>query len=266
MRLRRNLIQYFQLTDALGWANGTAAFIGSKKQKPGRYQLYSTGIKSPITLRGKTFDFNTFRQVFVYREYNFEMPFAPKSIIDGGGNIGLASVFFANRFPEAKIICIEPDADNFDLLKFNTQLYPNIKPIQAGVWHKPAYLRVVDNGYGHWGFMVKEVEAHEPNAIYSVSINQLMEENQLQEIDLLKLDIEGSEKEVLTENYQSWLPKTKVLVIELHDRMKAGTTKAFFKAIASYDFSTEQIGENMVCYRSDVWEELLNMKGKKKKD
>lgn len=263
MKLRRNLIQYFQLTDALGWSSGTSAFIGSKRQKQGRYQVHANGIKTPITLRGKTFDFNTFRQVFVYKEYNFEMPFNPKTIIDGGGNIGLASVFFANRFPDAKIFCIEPDAENFDLLKFNTQPYPNVKPIQAGIWHKPAYLKVVDKGYGHWGFMVQEVSANEPNAIYSVSINQLMRENQLSEIDLLKLDIEGSEKEVLTENYHDWLPKTKVLVIELHDRMKAGTTKAFFKAITEYDFSVEQIGENMVCYRADVWDALLNMKRKK---
>jgi FkbM family methyltransferase len=263
MNLRRNLIQYFQLTDAFGWVNGTSLFMRSKQKSKGLYSTSITGAVHPIHLRSGTFDFNTFRQVFVYKEYNFEMPFSPQTIIDGGGNIGLASVFFANRFKGSQIFCIEPDGENFELLKTNTKAYSNIKPIQAGVWHKPAYLKVVDNGYGHWGFMVKEVESTEPNAIYSVSISQLIQENNLNEIDLLKLDIEGSEKEVLTENYQDWLPKTKVLVIELHDRMKAGTTKAFFKAIATYDFSVEQIGENMVCYRGDVWEMLLNSKKKK---
>ena len=263
MKLRRNLIQYFQLTDAFGWIDGTTLFMRSKQKSKGMYTTKPQGIAHPISLRSGTFDFNTFRQVFVYKEYNFEIPFTPRTIIDGGGNIGLASVFFANRFKGAKILCIEPDGENFELLKLNTKAYPEVKPIQAGVWHKPAYLKVVDHGYGHWGFMVKEVEPTEPGAIYSVSIGQLLLENNLIEIDLLKLDIEGSEKEVLTDNYQEWLPKTKVLVIELHDRMKAGTSHAFFKAITSYNFSVEQIGENMVCYRNDVWQLLLDSKRKK---
>lgn len=262
MRLRRNLIQYFQLTDALGWYDGTSSFIRSKQKKNGEYSIQPTGVAHPIYLRGGTYDFHTFRQVFVYKEYNFEMPISPKVIIDGGGNIGLASVFFANRFNEARIICIEPDTSNFDVLQRNTKPYNRVTCVQAGVWHRPANLQVVDQGYGHWGFMVKEVAPSEPDSIYSVSISQIMQEHNLVEIDLLKLDIEGSEKEVFTENYSDWLPKTKVLVVELHDRMKAGTSQAFFKAIASYNFSVEQIGENLVCYRSDIWDMILSKKKK----
>jgi FkbM family methyltransferase len=238
----------------MGWIDGTRLFIKSKQQKKGEYQIHPDTLKHPLSLRGKTFDFNTFRQVFVYKEYNFKMPFSPKVIIDGGGNIGLASVFFANRFPEANIVCVEPDGENFDLLKRNVAAYTSIKPLQAGIWHRPAHLAIVDEGYGHWGFMVKEVPAEEKGSIYSLSIDKIMQDFGFNEIDLLKLDIEGSEKEVFSENYQHWLPKTKVLVVELHDRMKQGTTKAFFKAISEYDFSVEQIGENMVCYRNDIYQ------------
>jgi FkbM family methyltransferase len=249
MKLRRNLIQYFQLTDALGWWEGTRAFIYSKKKSTGFYSLKVPDNQYACQLRSGTFDINTFRQVFVYKEYRFDVPFNPTTIIDGGGNIGLASVYFANRFPQATIYCIEPDKGNFELLVKNTGPYKQVKPIQAGVWHRPAHLAVVDEGYGHWGFMVKEVSEKEPNAIYSVSIEQLMRENSWQEIDILKLDIEGSEKEVFTENYDTWLPKVKILVVELHDRMKAGTSHAVF--------------ENLICYRQDTWE--LLMKSKKKK-
>lgn len=256
------MIQYFQLTDALGWYDGTTSFIRSKQKKAGEYTIQPPGVEYPIYLRGATYDFNTFRQVFVYKEYNFEMPFSPKVIIDGGGNIGLASVFFANRFNEARIFCIEPDGSNFEVLQRNTKPYKRVTCIQAGVWHRPAHLQVVDQGYGHWGFMVKEVAANEPNSIYSVSISQIMQEQNLTEIDLLKLDIEGSEKEVFSENFADWLPKTKVLVVELHDRMKAGTSQAFFKALTSHNFSVEQMGENLVCYRADIWEMVLAKKQK----
>ena len=64
--------------------------------------------------------------------------------------------------------------------------------------------------------------------------------------DIVKLDVEGSEKEIFSENYEGWLPKKKVLIVELHDRMKKGCRKAVFQAISRYDFSLQVAGENLV--------------------
>jgi len=77
-----------------------------------------------------------------------------------------------------------------------------------------------------------------------------MERFQLEEIDLLKIDIEGAEKELFSTNYESWLPKTKVLYIELHDRYRKGTATSFFKAICQYDFSIFLGRENLICIRN----------------
>ena len=71
------------------------------------------------------------------------------------------------------------------------------------------------------------------------------------EIDLLKIDIEGAELEVFSNNYESWLPKTKALIIETHDQDRKGTTRPFFSTIAKYNFSTTISGENFVCIRED---------------
>lgn len=65
-------------------------------------------------------------------------------------------------------------------------------------------------------------------------------------IDLLKLDVEGAEKEIFSVNYENWLPYTKVIMIELHDRFKHGCSKAFFSAVAKYDFSFSIRGENCI--------------------
>ena len=72
---------------------------------------------------------------------------------------------------------------------------------------------------------------------------------QADEIDILKLDIEGAEKEVFTSNYHRWLPKTRILIVELHDRMKAGCSSAFIKAMADYNFTIHPKGENFLCIR-----------------
>ena len=65
-------------------------------------------------------------------------------------------------------------------------------------------------------------------------------------IDVLKLDIEGSEKEVFEEGYENWLPKTKLLLVELHDKMKKGCSRSVLNAVNKYDFSFDIKGENII--------------------
>jgi hypothetical protein len=45
-----------------------------------------------------------FEQIFYTKEYDINVPFEPKIIIDLGANVGFASVYFANRFPARKYL------------------------------------------------------------------------------------------------------------------------------------------------------------------
>lgn len=247
MNVKKNLIELFQYVDALGWFKGINIFAKVKLNRTNQINL--NGIKYPFKLRSKSSDVNTFRQVFIFKEYNFAVDRDPKFIIDGGSNIGLAAIYFANRFPGATIASIEPESGNFELLKVNTGKYPAITPVKSGIWSSSAFLKVIDRGLGHWGFVVEEHQQEDKDTFRAVSIGDILNQFNKAEIDILKLDVEGAEKEIFTKNYQEWLPKTKVLVVELHDRMKKGCSKAFFKALIDYDFTVEQLGENMVCYR-----------------
>ncbi len=75
-------------------------------------------------VRPKTSDFSTFRQIFMDHEYDFKLLDVPNIIVDAGANIGLASLFFAQRFPSAKIFALEPDHSNFEMLMKNTNRHP----------------------------------------------------------------------------------------------------------------------------------------------
>jgi hypothetical protein len=70
----------------------------------------------------------------------------------------------------------------------------------------------------------------------------------LQKIDVLKLDIETSEKQLFANNFESWLPKVRTIIIELHDNAEKGCSKVFFEAIhqsfANYNLSVK--GENII--------------------
>ena len=72
--------------------------------------------------------------------------------MDAGANIGLASILFANRFPQAKIFAIEPEHDNFNLLADNVCTYDNIVPLHAALWGENATIHLTDPGDGAWGF------------------------------------------------------------------------------------------------------------------
>jgi FkbM family methyltransferase len=168
-------------------------------------------------------------------------------IIDGGANIGLFTVLMKNLFPNARVICIEPDLENFDLLQRNVAPYSNIVCENSGIWHSNKRLKVYDkNNSGKWGIIVEEDEAN--GTVDSVSIDYLLEKHKFDHIDILKLDIEGSECEVFSSGFEKWLPKVEMLVVELHDRDREGCSHTFFSAVnscfASYRMSIS--GETLI--------------------
>ena len=202
----------------------------------------------PVFLRKNTTDFIVFDQIIQRQDYSIDLNFDPKIILDCGANIGLAAIYFKNEFPDAKILCIEPEFDNFCLLQKNVTEYNDIICYHAGIWYRSAYLSVKDMGFGNWGFIVKESCCFTDNCVQAITINNLLEEHKIDCIDILKIDIEGAEKELFSENYDVWLPKTKVIIIELHDRIKQGCSQSVFKALSNYDYFTKIKGENIIIY------------------
>lgn len=207
-----------------------------------------SGYSNPIFLRNSTSDIPTFHQVVSDEEYDIDFGFDPKIIVDCGANIGLAAAYFKNRFRDVKIISVEPEPSNYELLLRNTAAYPDIHCINAGVWCRSAHLLIEDNGYGNWGFQVKEVGYSTGKTIKALSISDIMEKYEINQIDVLKIDVEGSEKELFEWGFERWLPKTRVVVIELHEQMRPGATRSFFKAMSNYDFSLAHKGENIICF------------------
>lgn len=203
------------------------------------------GYLHPIHLRNSKSDFISFREIFFKKEYKLDLPatIKPTVIVDAGANIGLTSVYFANLYPDAKIICIEPDSENFKCVVKNVSNYKNIIPLNKALWQASEMLSLSNKGFGDRGFMIEDGEN---KTIEGISVHALMQEHNLHHIDILKIDIEGSEKEVFGEGYDSWLPKTKCLVIELHDRMKPGCSASVFSALGKYNFSMSIKGENLV--------------------
>lgn len=237
---------------ALG-IKGVLLFLYSKitRSKP-VVSIQVKGISHPVKLRIGTTDPATYLQVLVERHYDFDKPETASFIIDAGANIGLSAVLFANRFPNALIVAIEPEHSNYLMLCENTLQYPQIKPLRAALWSKNEELFLFDRGHGNHGFQIGDSDKENADRVGSVpgiTVDAVMRDFKMEKVDLLKIDIEGAELEVFGE-CSRWLNVVKVIMVELHDEIKPGSSEAFHKATRGFSESTLK-GETIMRYAMD---------------
>lgn len=213
--------------------------------------LQVPGIKNEIHLRKDADDIKLFKQLLIHKEYEFKTSLAPEFIIDAGANIGLSALFFAQQYPNALVVAIEAEKENYELLCRNTKNYPNIQSLNAGLWYKSTTLEVTSQNVGSTGFMVNETDPTNPNGLKAWSTQDILEKYNRVYIDIFKIDIEGAEKELLMEN-TSWLQNTRIVILELHDRKKAGCSQAFFHAFKNLNFECHPFGQNFLLFNKDL--------------
>lgn len=206
----------------------------------------------PFFLRVPSSDVPTFAQIFIENEYEFNVLNNPETIIDAGANVGLAAIYFANKYPTAKIYSIEPEGANFQTLKINVSPYKNITPIQAALWNTDGEINLTNPGLGSWGFITEENDENKRatknftadffQKVPSFTMDTILANNNLQQVDILKIDIEGAEKEVF-ENSTSWISKIETVIVETHDYLKPGTHQSYMNGTPGFKEEWKQ-GEN----------------------
>lgn len=205
------------------------------------------GIPHPVWIRVHTSDLWALQQVLIRREYECVLTSAPKVIIDGGANIGTTSVFYANRYPGARIYAVEPDPSNFLMLQKNTRMYPAVTAIWGALWNDDSSIKISPpQAFTHWGVRVAEEGATVP----SVTISSLMRRYDLQYVDILKLDIEGAECEVLS-TAREWIKNVRMIAIETHDRFRAGCSTMFESVAGEFPFR-KQNGDVAFASRTSI--------------
>lgn len=239
------LRRYINAVRLLGWQGiriTVATLLGSKAEV-----TCSVG-NQPLLLRLNTTDLETLLQVFWNGEYDIELPLEPAWIIDAGANVGYAAAYFAQRFPKAQIIALEPSAENFAQLQRHAERYPTINPVQAALWSEDGRMSLHDAGEGAWGFRVGQADSGPAiEEIDALSIDTLCERWQIPRIGLLKIDIEGSEKEVFAAA-SSWIDRVDMIIAELHDKYRSGCARAFYNATNGFSQELRK-GENIVLLR-----------------
>ena len=152
-------------------------------------------------------------------------------ILDLGSNIGLTMLDLKTEYPDARIIGVEMDHENYLMAQENTRNLLNVDVINAAV--------SISNG------VVKYCKAANADAfriqedgkgaclveISALTIGDIMKQYNLHHIDYLKMDIEGTETALFSHDI-SWLAVVQSLNIEVHN----GGLEQFISKLADNGF------------------------------
>jgi FkbM family methyltransferase len=242
------------LASSLGWIQAIVYSLQGLRQslfnETGYHTLLSKCAQFPLVCRPETSDRDVFRQIFIEREYScLDSISNVDLVIDCGANVGYSSAYFLTSFPKCKVICIEPDPLNFAVLQRNLAPYgERVKLLNAGVWSHSTGLKILTTPYRdgrEWAVQVRECLPEEAPEMQGIDIGTLLYESGLNEVSILKMDIEGAEAVVFSSNYESWLPQVKNIVIELHDDSSFGkASDIVMNAVSAYkSFDVSSSGE-----------------------
>jgi FkbM family methyltransferase len=211
-------------------------------RRDGYASLSLPGLPTRVHLRATGSDIACFEQIIIRRELGFESPPQIDLIIDAGANIGLASVVLANRFPDATVVALEVDSQNFRMLQMNTRDYPRVIALNKALWHRDGFVKIENPSAAAWSFRVLETTVGDPVAIPAVTVGSILRMVGRKSVGLLKIDIEGGEFEMFS-NADSWLHLVRMLAVELHEGIRPGVTALFEKRIRATSRSSAKHGE-----------------------
>jgi FkbM family methyltransferase len=206
-------------------------------------QIRLHNVPVPLWARTNNSDLSVLYQIFGEQECAVELDHPPAAIIDGGANVGYASVYLALRYPQAAILAVEPNDENCQIFKRNCSPFPNIRLLQGAIWHTRTDLEITNPVERSWMIRVQETSASGRGRIPSFTIDDLLAQLDERPVDILKLDIEGAENELFSEGDLAWIDRVHCLIIEAH----GGAAKTLVVgAMESRGFGWEIFGEKLV--------------------
>ena len=185
--------------------------------------------KSPVKALGLAFHFLRYRtllyllkEVFVEEGYFFEADNQSPVILDCGSNIGASVLYFKRLYPQARVVAFEPFAPAFHTLRANVEAnrLANVTLHNVVLAESPgeAELYFDPNHLGSLSMSVREGRIHGASQrVEAVRLSDYVDSP----VDLLKMDIEGSEGAVLAELAESGkLKMIKQLIVEYHHHLQ----------------------------------------------
>lgn len=185
-------------------------------------------------------DIAVLAQLYINNEYAHISDKNPKFILDLGAHYGDTALYFHCCFPEAKIIAVEPEPENFERLKRHAEHIPNISCVHAAVGAEDGQieLNVLPNSLSH------SVYGREGGSttvtVPLLSVESLLKKFGINKADIIKFDIEGAEDQLFNSSNPRVL--SDYYIGEIHPDLMRASKEDFLKLFEGAEISIESIG------------------------
>jgi len=181
-------------------------------------------IKGEVSFREVGSDILTFNEILHEQAYRVVLPHVKEccSAIDLGAGTGLTTLYLAAHYPLCKFLSVEPHPGSYQLMTLNLNHLVDegrCRTLLAAVWEKETMLvgAVPDYPEHYSIFEVREPTGASEDQAETIGLSMpgIIAESGFETIDILKVDIEGSEIQLFRGDL-SWLASVKCIVIAFH--------------------------------------------------
>jgi FkbM family methyltransferase len=169
-----------------------------------------------LYLRSHTSDISVLNEQLISHGYESVLAHTKgaRTIIDLGANTGIVARWLLARHAGARIVSVEPAAENLEILHLNLDVMGARAAIVAHCIGGTARPVSVGTTNGSWAYHMDDAAADVANSSV-VTMDSVLELHGVDRIDLLKSDTEGAEWEMF-EHCGGWIDRVQSIVIELH--------------------------------------------------
>lgn len=186
--------------------------------RPMRTTVFIKAYGGPVTLRSHTTDSSVNDELLVSGGYDMLLRHLPRTIrtvIDLGANVGLASRWLLNAFPESRVIAVEPEPGNLEMLRQNSRGHP-IDVFGVAIGANPREALMFTRSGEHGFTIADKPRPDDRTTVVSVErMEHILASSGSDAVDLLKVDVEGAEAEIFSD-CAAWIHRVDWLMIECH--------------------------------------------------
>lgn len=206
------------------WSGSLGTLLQFYGTRPGMREIKArfNGKTYTLHVRGGTLDSAIFEQILCDgSEYRLPVEVSPKVIFDIGANIGASAVYFAARYPEARVYCFEPLPENIELLRKNVAVFGDrvtVVPSGLGESEGSFDYHPSDDPANFGGGTFHDVSCDNSTCLKLpvTTLTKFCRDHQIDQVDVLKIDTEGAEWSVIAGMPADVLAGVQVVLGELH--------------------------------------------------
>jgi FkbM family methyltransferase len=177
-----------------------------------------------------------------------------KIVVDVGANVGDSSIYFALKGAK-KVLAIEPYPHMFNIARKNinaNNLSKRVMLLQIGIGPKPGEIKINDEYVGTAGSVLKNFGSG--RSIKITTLEDVIKKYKIKG-GVLKMDIEGSEYDILLKANNNVLRAFSEIIFEYH----YGKTDILARKLRSAGFKIKLITEPRLAYNKESENPFLDL-------